>query len=95
MEDSRAIDQAKRASEARKTMKDFKKRHGSEIARGDDARSHKTMIEKKKQKLMSKTRESKSQDKSKVSRREQLMSRIQQNNHKNSKARVKSKGRRN
>jgi len=48
MEDSKTIDQAKRANEARKVLKDFKTRHGADLHKGDDARSHKTMIDKKK-----------------------------------------------
>jgi hypothetical protein len=47
VEDHKTMDQAKRANEARKTLKDFKKRHGSDLMKGTDARSHKTMIDKK------------------------------------------------
>ena len=59
MEDSRAIDQAKRANEARRTLKDFKRRHGSELNKGTDARSHETLFNKKKQKFNDKVRQSK------------------------------------
>lgn len=48
MEDNKAIDQARRANEARKTLKDFKQRHGQNLYKGQDARSHQPMIEKKK-----------------------------------------------
>ena len=58
MEDSKAIDQAGRANEARKTLKDFKNRHGKELHKGTDARSHSTLIDKKKQKLMDKMKKS-------------------------------------
>jgi len=44
MEDNKAIDQAKRANEARKTLKEFKGRHGQELFKGTDARSHDTLI---------------------------------------------------
>lgn len=48
MEDSKAVDQARRANEARKTLKDFKQRHGQDLHKGADARSYKPMIDKKK-----------------------------------------------
>ena len=48
MEDAKTMDQAKRANEARKVLKDFKQRHGADLHKGQDARSHKTMIDKKK-----------------------------------------------
>ena len=54
MEDAKAMDQAKRANEARKTLKEFKQRHGADLHKGQDARSHQPMIDKKKQKMMSK-----------------------------------------
>lgn len=59
MEDSRTIDQAKRANEARRTLKDFKRRHGSELHKGTDARSHETLFNKKKQKFNDKVRQNK------------------------------------
>lgn len=59
MEDSRAIDQATRAIEARRTMKDFKRRHGSELHKGSDARSHEAFFNKKKQKFNDKVRQNK------------------------------------
>lgn len=57
MEDTKAIDQAKRATEARKTLKDFKQRHGSNLFKGEDAKSHKTLVDKKKQKLLNKMKD--------------------------------------
>jgi hypothetical protein len=48
MEDSNALLQAKRANEARKTLKDFKARHGADLHKGTDSRSHQPMIDKKK-----------------------------------------------
>jgi len=48
IEDSKTMDQAKRANEARKVLKDFKLRHGADLHKGVDARSHKTLIDKKK-----------------------------------------------
>ena len=57
MEDSKNVDQAKRANEARRTLKDFKNRHGADLHKGTDARSHSTMIDKKKQKFLQKQRE--------------------------------------
>lgn len=54
IEDSRNVDQAKRANEARKTLKDFKNRHGQSLYKGDDARSNKTFVDKKKQKFLAK-----------------------------------------
>lgn len=65
VEDKKTIDQAKRATEARKTLKDFKNRHGSDLYKGQDARSHSTLIEKKKRKFMDKVKQSKGKDKSK------------------------------
>ena len=59
MEDAKTLDQAKRANEARKTLKDFKQRHGQDLYKGVDARSHQPLIDKKKQKLQAKMRESK------------------------------------
>ena len=59
VEDVRAIDQAKRANEARKTLKDFKRRHGSELHKGSDARSHEALFNKKKQKFQDKVRQNK------------------------------------
>jgi len=56
MEDSRAMDQAKRANDARKTLKDFKNRHGAELHEGADARSNQTLFDKKKQKFMDKVK---------------------------------------
>ena len=40
MEDLKTMDQAKRANEARKVLKDFKQRHGADLHKGTDARSH-------------------------------------------------------
>lgn len=57
VEDNKTMDQAKRANDARKTLKEFKARHGQDLFKGEDARSHKTLIDKKTQKLMNKTRE--------------------------------------
>jgi len=57
MEDFKSIDQARRASEARKTLKDFKKRHGPALFKGDDPKSYKTMMEKKKTKMINKIKE--------------------------------------
>lgn len=54
MEDQKAMDQAKRANDSRKTIKDFKDRHGQELHKGTDARSHDTLIAKKQQKLQAK-----------------------------------------
>ena len=48
MEDAKTMDQAKRANEARKVLKDFKQRHGADLHKGQDARSHQPMIDKKK-----------------------------------------------
>lgn len=59
VEDNKTMDQAKRANEARKTLKEFKLRHGQDLYKGEDARSHKTLIDKKTQKLMNKTRDDK------------------------------------
>ena len=59
MEDNKQLDQARRANEARKTLKDFKLRHGQDLYKGQDARSYDTLIDKKKQKLMAKMRDSK------------------------------------
>jgi len=56
MEDSRTIDQAKRANEARRTLKDFKQRHGSALHKGTDARSHATMFKKKEAKFNDKVK---------------------------------------
>lgn len=64
MEDSHAIEQARRANEARKTLKDFKQRHGGELHKGTDARSVETLFDKKKRKFLDKVkqnREKKSQ----------------------------------
>jgi len=47
MEDQKAMDQARRANDSRKTIKAFKDRHGQELHKGTDARSHETMIAKK------------------------------------------------
>lgn len=52
MEDTKAIEQAKRANDARKTLKDFKRRHGADLHKGTDARSNKTLIDKKKEKML-------------------------------------------
>lgn len=57
MEDSRAIDQAKRANEARKTLKAFKRRHGSDLHEGTDARSNATLFDKKKRKFLEKVKQ--------------------------------------
>jgi hypothetical protein len=57
VEDNKTMDQAKRANDARKTLKEFKARHGQDLYKGEDARSHKAIIDKKTQKLMAKTRE--------------------------------------
>lgn len=57
MEDTKIVDQGKRAGEARRTLKDFKTRHGQELYKGTDARSHSTLIDKKKQKFMTKVRD--------------------------------------
>ena len=80
MEDKKTIDQAKRASEARKTLKDFKSRHGADLYKGQDARSHSTLIEKKKRKFMEKVKSSKSKDKKTQGRQysEKAMAKIQQ-----------------
>ena len=56
MEDSRTIDQAQRANEARRTLKDFKRRHGSALHKGTDARSHETLFNKKMQKFKDKVK---------------------------------------
>lgn len=45
MEDPKAIEQAKRANETRKFSKDFKRRHGSELFKGTDARNNNSLIE--------------------------------------------------
>jgi hypothetical protein len=47
VEDNKTMDQAKRANDARKTLKEFKQRHGQDLYKGEDARSHKTLIDKK------------------------------------------------
>lgn len=64
LEDERTIDQGRRATEARRTLKDFKSRHGADLYKGQDARSNATLIEKKKQKYMQKVRESNKQERS-------------------------------
>lgn len=51
IEDSKSVDQARRANEARKTIKDFKSRHGADLYKGEDARSNKVLLENKKKKL--------------------------------------------
>jgi hypothetical protein len=51
MEDLKTMDQAKRANEARKVLKDFKQRHGADLHKGTDARSHQHLIDQKKKKL--------------------------------------------
>lgn len=56
-EDTKAIEQGKRAVEGRNVMKDFKRRHGSELYKGTDARSNQPLIDKKKQKFMQKIKE--------------------------------------
>jgi len=38
-------------------MKEFKSRHGADLYKGTDARDHKVMMEKKKQKMMQKVRD--------------------------------------
>jgi len=58
MEDPKALDQAKRANEARKTLKDFKKRHGSDLFKGTDAKSHDVLIANKKEKFMQRIKDS-------------------------------------
>uniref|UniRef100_A0A7S3IUR7 DBP10 C-terminal domain-containing protein n=1 Tax=Strombidium inclinatum TaxID=197538 RepID=A0A7S3IUR7_9SPIT len=57
MEDFKSVDQAKRASDARRTLKDFKKRHGKDLMKGEDAKSYSKMLEKKKTKMISKIKE--------------------------------------
>lgn len=56
-EDTKTIEQAKRAGEARKTLKDFKQRHGQDLYKGDDAKSNKVLFEHKKKKMMAKIRD--------------------------------------
>ena len=53
------MDNAKRANEARKTMKDFKNRHGSSLSKGDDPRSNDAIIKSKKAKMLKKLKETK------------------------------------
>ena len=62
MEDSKNVDQAKRANEARKTLKDFKLRHGKDLHAGTDAKSHATMFDKKKVKFLAKQRENQAKE---------------------------------
>mmetsp|Transcript_45895 Transcript_45895/g.33655 ORF Transcript_45895/g.33655 Transcript_45895/m.33655 type:complete len:104 (-) Transcript_45895:18-329(-) len=57
-EDRKAIDQAKSSNEARKLMKHIKGRH-SDINKGEDPRSYKAMLEKKRIKLRDKMRQGK------------------------------------
>jgi hypothetical protein len=51
MEDAKAIEQGKRANESRKTMKEFRERHGQALLKGQDPRSHETLLQNKKNKL--------------------------------------------
>ena len=53
------MDSAKRANEARKTMKDFRNRHGSSLSKGDDPRSNDAIIKSKKAKMLKKLQETK------------------------------------
>lgn len=54
MEDTKAIENAKRANETRKYTKEFKRRHGSELYKGTDARSTKAVIDAKRTKMYKK-----------------------------------------
>ena len=56
IEDAKTMDQGKRASEARKVMKEHKLRHGSDLFKGTDAKSNQHIIEQKKKKLQEKMR---------------------------------------
>ena len=40
-------------------MKDFKRRHGQDLHKGTDARSHKTLIDKKKEKMLARANSNK------------------------------------
>ena len=75
MEDSRVMDQGKRANEARKTLKDFKNRHGADLYKGEDARSHSKLLDKKKQKFMQKVRENSSKERKNGKKGKQLSDR--------------------
>jgi len=57
MEDNKIIDQGKRANEARRTLKEFKSRHGQDLYKGEDARDHSKLLEKKSKKFMQKVRD--------------------------------------
>ena len=53
-EDSKAIEQAKRANEARRSLKDFKSRHGATLFKGTDSRDTNSLVEKKKERMFKK-----------------------------------------
>lgn len=63
MEDSNAIEQARRAIDSRTVLKDLKKRHGSKLYEGTDAKSNQTLFDKKKQKFMDKLKQNKEKKK--------------------------------
>lgn len=46
------MDSARRANESRKTMKEFRSRHGSSLSKGDDPRSNDALIKNKKAKML-------------------------------------------
>ena len=54
MEDTKAIENAKRANETRKHTRELKRRHGSELYKGPDSRSTKTVIDAKRTKMYKK-----------------------------------------
>ena len=64
MEDSKTIDHARRATEARRTLKEFKNRHGSDLYKGTDARSNSALVDKKTKKYMAKVRDENKKDRS-------------------------------
>lgn len=59
MEDSKIVGQAQRANDARKTLKEYKLKHGSDLYKGQDPKSHNTLINKKKNKMQQSAKEAK------------------------------------
>jgi hypothetical protein len=62
MEDAKTIDQARRANDARKALKEFKNRHGQDLYKGTDARSTATLMDNKKKAFLKQSLEQRKKD---------------------------------
>jgi hypothetical protein len=57
VENTKTVEAAKNSSESRKMVKYFKARHGAELDKGEDPRSHNKVIEAKQKKMMQKIKQ--------------------------------------